>query len=184
MGDICCVLSRHEAGPVKVDVMLSLIDKGGEEVEVIVCGVCSDKDNSIIRAKSEYGGGGETVVAKVGVLLGVGLGGVGRHDGGWLSESRVLILAGCCLNSASSSGALRSSVLTHESWAGEYPFQQMRYCFFFQQPKVLSLRICSTFHSGSPSMMSGGGSMKLGPCMSVSLYGVRSDAWKTSWIFQ
>jgi len=123
MGDVSCVLSRHETGPVEVDVMLLLIDEGGEEVEVVICGVCLDKDNSVIHSKSEYSGGGEPIVVEVGVLLGIGLGGVGRHDGGWLSESRFLILAGCCLNSASNSGALRSSALTHESWAGEYPFQ-------------------------------------------------------------
>ena len=181
MGNIGCILSRHEAGPVKVDVVLLLIDEGSEEVEVVVHGVCLDKDNSVICSKSEYSGGGEPMVAEVGVLLGIR---VGRHDGGWSSESRVLILAGCCLNSASNSRALRSLALTHESWAGEYPFQWMRYCFFFQRPKVLFLRICSTSHSGLPSMTLGGGLMKLGPCMSVSLYGVRSDAWKTSWIFQ
>ena len=132
VGDVGCILSGHEAGPVEVDVVLPLIDEGGEEVEVVVCGVCSDKDNSIICSKSEYSGGGEPMVLKVGVLLGVGLGGVGRHNGGWSSEIRVLILAGCCSNSASSSGALRSLALTHESWAGKYPFQWMRYCFFFQ----------------------------------------------------
>jgi len=26
--------------------------------------------------------------------------------------------------------------------------------------------------------------MKLGPCCSVSLYGISREAWKTSWIFQ
>jgi len=184
VGDVGCILSRHEASPVEVDVVLSLIDEGGKEVEVVVSGVGSDKDNAIVCSKSEYSGGGEPMVAKVGVLLRGGLGRVGRHGWGWSSESRVLILVGCCSNSASNSGALRSLMLTHESWAGEYPFQWMRYCFFFQRPKVLSLRICSTSHSGSPSMMSGGGSMKLGLCMSVSLYGVMSDTWKTSWIFQ
>jgi len=131
MGDVGCVFSRHEASPVEVDIMLPLIDEGSEEVEVVICGVCLDKDNSVIHSKGEYGGSGKAMVAEVGVLL-VGLGRVGRHDGVWSSESRVLILAGCCSNSASSSGALRSSTLTHESWAGEYPFQQMRYCFFFQ----------------------------------------------------
>jgi hypothetical protein len=40
-----------------------------------------------------------------------------------------------------------------------------------------------TSHSGSPSRMSGGGSRKFGPCFSISLYGVRSDAWKLSCIF-
>jgi len=143
VGDVGCVFSGHEASPVEVDVMLSLIDEGSKEVEVIVSGVGLDKDDAIVCSKSEYSGGGEPMVPKVGVLLG-GLGRVGRHDGGWSSEGRVLILAGCCLNSTSNSGALRSLVLTHESWAGEYPFQQMRYCFFFQRPKVLSLRICST----------------------------------------
>jgi len=98
-------------------------------VEIVVSGMCSDEDDSMSCAKCKYGGGGEPMVVEVGVLLGVGVGG---HDGVWLSESRVLILAGCCLNSASNSRALRSLVLTHESWAGKYPFQQMRYCFFFQ----------------------------------------------------
>jgi len=185
VSDVGCVFSRHEASPMEVDVMLPFIDKGGEEVEVVVGGVGLDEDDTIVCSKSEYSGGGKPMATKVGVLLRGGLGGVGRYgDGGWSSESRVLILAGCCSNSASNSGALTSSALTHESWAGKYPFQQMRYCFFFQRPKVLSLRICSTSHSGSPSMMSGGSSMKLGPCMSVSLYAIRSDAWKTSWIFQ
>jgi len=183
VGDVGCIFSGHETSPVEVDVVLSLINKGGEEVKVVVSGVGSDKDNTIVCSKSEYSGGGEPMVPEVGVLLG-GLGRVGRHDGGWSSEGRVLILAGCCSNSTSNSGALRSLALTHESWAGEYPFQWMRYCFFFQRPKVLSLRICSTSHSGSPSMMSGGGLMKLGLCMSVSLYDVRSDMWKTLWIFQ
>ena len=184
VGEVSCILSRHETGPVEVNVVLPLIDKGSEDMEVIVSGVCSDKDNSIICPKSEYGRGGEAMVVEVGVLLGIGLGGMGRHDGVWLSEGRVLILAGCCSNSTSNSGAWRSLALTHELWAGEYPFQWTRYCFFFQWPKALSLRICSTSHSGLPSMMSGGGSMKLGPCMSVSLYDVRSDTWKMSWIFQ
>jgi len=45
---------------------------------------------------------------------------VGRgHNGGLLSEARVLILIGCCLKSTSNSGAWRSLELTHESWAGE-----------------------------------------------------------------
>ena len=103
VGDVSCILSGHETGPVEVDVMLLLVDKGGKDVEVIISGMCSDKDNSIICPKSKYGGGGEAMVVEVWVL--VGLGGIGRHDGGLSSESRVLILAGCCLNSASNSGA-------------------------------------------------------------------------------
>jgi hypothetical protein len=43
--------------------------------------------------------------------------------------------------------------------------------------------ITSTSHSGSPSMMSGGGFIKLGPCSFVFLYGKRYDVWKTLWIF-
>ena len=68
------------------------------------------------------------------------------------------------LNSARSSEACKSSSLTHESCAGEYPFHLTRYCFFFHCPYVCSLIICSTSHSSSPSMISGGGSIKLGPC--------------------
>jgi len=37
------------------------------------------------------------------------------HDGGLLSEARVLILIGCCSKSASNSGAWRSLELTYES---------------------------------------------------------------------
>jgi len=121
VGDVGCVFSRHEASPVEVDVVLLLINEGGKEVKVIVGGVGLDKDNAIVCAKSEYSGGGEPMATKVGVLLRGGLGGVGRHGaGGWSSEGRVLILVGCCSNSASNSGALRSSALTHESWAGKY----------------------------------------------------------------
>jgi len=70
VGGVGCILSGHEASPVEVDVMLSLVNEGGKEVEVIVSGVGSDKDNAIVCSKSEYGGGGEPMVPKVGVLLG------------------------------------------------------------------------------------------------------------------
>ena len=50
---------------------------------------------------------------------------------------------------------------------------------------VLSPMIFSISHSGSPpSILMGGGSRKFGPCISVSLKGVRSEAWNTRWIFQ
>ena len=68
------------------------------------------------------------------------------------------------LNSAKSSGACKSSALTHESCAGEYPFHLTRYCFFFHRPYVCALIICSTSNSSLPLMISGGGSIKLGPC--------------------
>ena len=68
------------------------------------------------------------------------------------------------LNLAKSSGACKSSLSTQESCAGEYPFHLTRYCFFFHCPYMHALIICSTSHSSSPSMISGGGSMKFGPC--------------------
>jgi len=74
-------------------------------------------------------------------------------------------------------------LLTHESCEGEYPFQRTRYCFFLLWLNLLDWITCSIFHSGLPSMMSGGGSTKLAPCSWVSQYGIRSDVWKTSWIF-
>jgi hypothetical protein len=38
---------------------------------------------------------------------------------------------GQALYSETRSLACKSSALTHKSWAGEYPFHLMRYCFFF-----------------------------------------------------
>ena len=73
VGNIGCVLPRHEAGPVEVDVMLSFVNKGSEEVEVIISGMGSDKDNAIVCSKSEYSGGGEPMATEVGVLLRRGL---------------------------------------------------------------------------------------------------------------
>ena len=85
------------------------------------------------------------------------------HDEDVSSNLRVFML-GTAWKSAKSSGAQRSSLLTQESCAGEYPFYLTRYCFFFHRLYVCSLIICSTSHSSSPSMISGGGSMKFGPC--------------------
>ena len=48
VGDVGCIFSGHEACPMEVDVVLSFIDKGGKEVEVVVGGVGSDKDNAIV----------------------------------------------------------------------------------------------------------------------------------------
>ena len=87
-----------------------------------------------------------------------------KGHGEFLLSWRVLILLVADWNSASRSGAWRSSSGIHLSCDGEYPFQHTRYCFFFHQPKVCSWSILSTSHSSSPSMMSGGGSRKLGPC--------------------
>ena len=45
---------------------------------------------------------------------------VGRgHDGGWLSEARVLMLIGCHSKSTSNSSAWRSLELSHKSYVGE-----------------------------------------------------------------
>jgi len=63
-----------------------------------------------------------------------------------------------CLKSEIRSSACISSESTHESWASEYPFQWMRYCFFHHLPNSHSFRIFSTSHSRVLSMMSGGGS--------------------------
>jgi hypothetical protein len=77
------------------------------------------------------------------------------------SETKVVafIVVGVVrLKSKIRSSACMSSESTHESWAGEYPFQQMRYCFFYHLQNSRSFRILSTSHSGVLSMMSGGGS--------------------------
>ena len=59
-----------------------------------------------------------------------------------LLSCRVLILLLPRLwNSASRSGACKSSLATHSSYEGGYPFHLTRYCFFFHRPKVLSLMI-------------------------------------------
>jgi len=73
VGNVGCILSRHEAGPVEVDVVLLFINKGSKEVEVIVSGMGLDKDNAIVCSKSEYSGGREPMASEVGVLLRRGL---------------------------------------------------------------------------------------------------------------
>jgi hypothetical protein len=85
---------------------------------------------------------------------------------------------GWALYSKMRSSACKSSALTQELCASEYPFHLTRYCFFFHQLKVQCFRIISTSHSGVSSMISGGGSKKFGPCLGVSFYRVKRDAWK------
>jgi hypothetical protein len=87
-------------------------------------------------------------------------------------------------NSFTSSGAFTLSAGSQLSWAWEYPFHHRRYCNFFHRPCLLEVRTSSTSYSGLLSIRSGGGSGKFSPCSSVSLYGVRSDAWKALKIFQ
>ena len=62
VSDISCICSGHEAGPVEVDVVSLLIDKGSEEVEVVIGGISSDEHDSMSCAQCEYGGGGEPMV--------------------------------------------------------------------------------------------------------------------------
>ena len=62
-----------------------------------------------------------------------------------------------------------------------YPFQHTRY--WCPQPCFLLSRISSTLYSSFPSIRSGGGCSKLGPYVSVSLYGIIKEAWNTRCIF-
>jgi len=54
------VFSRSPSGPVVADVKVSLLNKGSEEVELIVVGMHADEDDSVIGAQGEDGGGGES----------------------------------------------------------------------------------------------------------------------------
>src|SRR6266403_1528981 len=60
-------------------------------------------------------------------------------------------------NSAVSCGACTSSAVSQVSCASEYPVHLTRYWSRLDRPKRLAPTICSTCHSGSPSMTSGGG---------------------------
>src|SRR6266403_2033172 len=59
--------------------------------------------------------------------------------------------------SAVSCGACTSSAAFQVSCASEYPVHLTRYWSHLDRPKRLAPMICSTSHSGSPSMTSGGG---------------------------
>jgi len=67
-----------------------------------------------------------------------------------------------------SSGARMEAAGSHESCAGEYPFQRILYWSVFLVPVRLDPMTSSTSYSGSPSMMSGGGLVKFFPRSSVS----------------
>jgi len=54
------VFSRLPGGPVVADVEVSLLNKGSEEVELIVVSMHVDKDDSIIGSQGEDGRGGES----------------------------------------------------------------------------------------------------------------------------
>ena len=49
--------------------MLSLVNKGAKEVEVISSGVHADEDDTMFSAQGEDSGGGEAIATEVGVLV-------------------------------------------------------------------------------------------------------------------
>src|SRR6266478_7666151 len=63
-------------------------------------------------------------------------------------------------NSAVSCGACTSSAVSQVSCASEYPVHLTRYWSCLDRPKCLAPVICSTSHSGLPSMTSGVGSWR------------------------
>jgi len=54
------VSSRSPSGPVVADVEVSSLNKGSEEVELIVVGMHADENDSIIGTQGEDGRGGES----------------------------------------------------------------------------------------------------------------------------
>jgi len=52
--------SWSPSGPVELDVEMSTLDEGSEEVELIVVGMHADKDDSIVSAQGEDGRGSES----------------------------------------------------------------------------------------------------------------------------
>ena len=69
MGDVCGIFSWHKVCPMEIEVMLSLIDKGAKEVEVVSSGVHVDEDNTVFSAQGEDSEGGETIATEVGMLV-------------------------------------------------------------------------------------------------------------------
>jgi len=52
--------SWSPSGPVELDVEVSTLDKGSEEVELIIVSVHADEDDSIVGAQGEDGEGGKS----------------------------------------------------------------------------------------------------------------------------
>ena len=88
------------------------------------------------------------------------------------------------LNSTIRFSACRLPTGSHESWALLYPFHLTLYYCCFLHPKSLASNTCSTSHSSSLSIRSGGSLVKFSPCSSISLYGDSRLAWNMLWIFQ
>ena len=53
----------------EIKVMLSSIDEGAKEVEVVSSGVHADEDDTMLGAQGEDSGGGEAIATEVGVLV-------------------------------------------------------------------------------------------------------------------
>lgn len=72
---------------------------------------------------------------------------------------------------------MSSLVDFHSFSESGYPSHFTKNCCLDPFPRWA--RMASISYSSSPSMISGGGWANDGPCSSVCLKGVRSDAWKT-----
>jgi len=57
--------SWSPGGPVELDVKMSMLDKGSEEVELIVVGIHEDEDDSIVSAQGEDGRGGKSCAGEL-----------------------------------------------------------------------------------------------------------------------
>ena len=69
MGDVCGVFSRHEVCPMEIEVVLSSVDKGSKEVEVVSSSVHIDENNTVFGAQGEDGGGRKAIAMEVGMLI-------------------------------------------------------------------------------------------------------------------
>jgi len=69
VGDICGVFSWHEVCPMEIDVVLSSVDEGSKEMEVVSSGVHPDEDDPMFGSQCEDGRGGEAIATEVGVLV-------------------------------------------------------------------------------------------------------------------
>ena len=58
-------LSWLPSGPVELDVKVSLLDEGSEEVELIVVGVHADEDDTIVGAQGKDGRGGKSYTGEL-----------------------------------------------------------------------------------------------------------------------
>jgi hypothetical protein len=84
-----------------------------------------------------------------------------------VSASGFEVLNSCILSSANT-----SSLSTHMLSESGYPSHLTKYCSHCLLLNRWESRIFSTEYSSSPSINSGAGQVKLGPCIIVSLYGV------------